>query len=784
MRTLSILSIFFIFSVFSSRAQLGVGEWRDHFSFKDCHSIVSYNGSIYAASTSGLIQYDIEDGSISKLSKSNCISDIGISTIGSDGLKNLIIGYENGNIDILDGTDVFNMRDVVMLPSNNNKRINNIYFFGKYVYLASDLGILVLNIAKKEVADSYYLSANSTTNPVYQVAIVDSVIYAATSTGIYSSPLSNPLIKVFGSWKLFSKNQSVYCDIQPFNGSIIAAKGIRNQNCAILKYTNGEESTLFNSPNFSDLSLSKELYVTDFNSIKVFDTSFITVKTKVNDAQGFLTAVNLNDVTYIGRNGGGLYVYTDFINHDELFEEILPNGPNTNLTYDLKSSSFGLWSTPGGTQSSWNNLFIEPNYSFYDGTEWFSFTSKKVETFLGEWDLLKIAINPKNPTDIAFSSWGSGIYKILENDSVLHYDQHNSALRNIFEADNNYVRVGGVAIDKNGVTWMNNAGNSSGGILALTPDKTWYNFDYNFAKSQHSQGMILITKNGFKWSFFPFLNQGLFVWDDNTTLENMNDDRYRSPESSALGLDSRNSGELRLWDKNGDIITNVVVCLAEDKDGVLWIGTDKGPVLYYRPSAIFDESKPIASRINIPRNDGSGLGDYLLADQTITAIAIDPANRKWVGTSSSGLYLLSSDGTSEIAHFTVQNSALPSNGITAINVVEATGEVFVGTLAGLVSYRSTAIMPAKDYNNLIVFPNPVPKNYDGLITVTGLTEESNVKIVDVMGNLVYELTSLGGEVVWNGNGFNGERVKSGVYYFLLLSSDGTLNGKAKVMIIN
>ncbi len=241
---------------------------------------------------------------------------------------------------------------------------------------------------------------------------------------------------------------------------------------------------------------------------------------------------------------------------------------------------------------------------------------------------------------------------------------------------------------------------------------------------------------------------------------------------------------MRLWNSNREVITNSVNCLAEDKSGALWIGTEKGPLVYYRPSSIFDEPYPVATQINIPRNDGSGLGDYLLGQEMITSIAIDDANRKWFGTSTSGVYLISADGTLQIDHFTVDNSPLPSNSIISINYEEKTGQIFIGTSQGLVSYKGTAVQSSIDNKSPYVFPNPVHPGYSGLITIKGVMTDSNIKITDTSGNIVNELKSLGGQAVWDGNNFNGERVTSGIYYFLITNSDGTESGKTKVLIVN
>ena len=190
------------------------------------------------------------------------------------------------------------------------------------------------------------------------------------------------------------------------------------------------------------------------------------------------------------------------------------------------------------------------------------------------------------------------------------------------------------------------------------------------------------------------------------------------------------------------------------------------------------------TRIKIPRNDGTNAADLLLNDENIQYIAVDGANRKWIATQSSGVYLVSEDGLEIIHHFNMDNSILPSNNVLSIAINKTTGEVFFGTEKGLVSYRSDATEPKEDFSNVYAFPNPVRPDYTGVITITGLQERSLVKITDTTGNLIYQDYSEGGQMVWNGLNRNGDRVKTGVYLVFASSSNGKEGVVTKILIVN
>jgi hypothetical protein len=228
-----------------------------------------------------------------------------------------------------------------------------------------------------------------------------------------------------------------------------------------------------------------------------------------------------------------------------------------------------------------------------------------------------------------------------------------------------------------------------------------------------------------------------------------------------------------------------VYSVNEDIDGNIWVGTIAGPVVYYSPYDIIDrEDDIIGTQILIPRNDGTNLADPLLKGEKINCIVIDGANRKWLGTEKSGAFLMSEDGKQEIFKFNSENSPLFSDNVRSIAINDDNGEVFFGTDKGILSFKGQATKGGEEYQDVYVYPNPVRENYRGDITVTGLVANVNVKITDISGNLVYETQALGGQAIWDGKNFSGERVSTCVYLVFCSNEDGTKTYVTKLLFIH
>jgi hypothetical protein len=278
-------------------------------------------------------------------------------------------------------------------------------------------------------------------------------------------------------------------------------------------------------------------------------------------------------------------------------------------------------------------------------------------------------------------------------------------------------------------------------------------------------GDLIIARSGYKWIILPG-GHGLFILDDNKTPSDFTDDRYK---------------QVTVKDADNQIITNVY-SIAEDLDGNIWTGTDQGPLVYYTPEKVFDQD-PKASRIKVPRNDGSGLSDYLLKTETITSLSVDGANRKWLGTSGSGAYLVSPDGTQQVFSFNEKNSPILSDSIISLAVDNKSGEIWFATSRGLQSYRGNATAGAEKFTSVYAFPNPVRENYTGNVTITGLMANTQINITDISGNLVYKTVSDGGQATSDLKTYNGKRVATGVYLIFCASSDGSEAFVTKILVI-
>jgi hypothetical protein len=431
-------------------------------------------------------------------------------------------------------------------------------------------------------------------------------------------------------------------------------------------------------------------------------------------------------------------------------------GPATNDVVSITNKNGKTYIAGGALDNSWNNRWMDLKIFIYENNIWHSEISGTYK------DPLRVLPDPDDNNHYFVSTWGMGLLEYENNVLKKKYDDSNSPLKTII-AGGPYSRICGMAMDKSKNLWITQTG-VPGTIKALKPDGTWIvNEAINLTVP--TVGDILISKAGYKWVILP-RGYGLFVLDDNNTPENFTDDRYKS---------------FYIKDNDGNIISTVY-SMAEDLDGNIWIGTDQGPVIYYNQNQIFD-ADPKAYRVILPRNDGTGLGDYLLKSETITSIAVDGANRKWLGTNSSGVYLVSSDGLKQFANYTEDNSPLYSNTIVGITVDDKNGEVWIGTSKGVISIRGDATSGEGGFKKVYAFPNPVRPDYKGNLTITGLVRDTQVKITDVSGNLVFETISTGGQASWDLTTFTGSRVSSGVYIILCASSDGSVSATTKILVM-
>ncbi|MCC8177396.1 MAG: hypothetical protein LIO91_13365 [Bacteroidales bacterium] len=399
------------------------------------------------------------------------------------------------------------------------------------------------------------------------------------------------------------------------------------------------------------------------------------------------------------------------------------------------------------------------------------------------WDVYDMTEDPEDPDIYYVSNRWDGIYKIGKNadgewESLINYSVDNS---NFKVVSNWGVPVDAVAFDKNNNLWAILCQSGSNNLHMLPAEKRklstvsasdWVTI--NIANMNvDNDGCLLMCKH----SNFIFITDSswygrLLAYDHKGTTDTSDDEYY-------------------LWgdflDQDGKTFTNnYLYCVAEDNDGKIWIGTYSGVFEISNPS---DALNPNAAftRIKVPRNDGSGYADYLCDSQAVTSIAVDGANRKWVGTETSGLYLVSPSGDEILENFTSDNSDLPDNLIYSIACSPYNNSVWISTKYGLAEYSSDSTPAADNFNDVYAYPNPVRPGYTGWIVIKGLMDGSRVKIADAAGNVFLDTTSTGGMVAWDGCNASGQRVRTGVYYvYASVSGEGvsTEGAVTKILVVN
>jgi hypothetical protein len=406
----------------------------------------------------------------------------------------------------------------------------------------------------------------------------------------------------------------------------------------------------------------------------------------------------------------------------------------------------------------------------YENEKWTNFDNKAIaeKTGLGFCnDFMSVAVDPRDSRHYFVASWGEGVYEFQDTTFVQLYSFDNSCLQSALPGsawEKHFVRVDGLAFDKNNNLYMVNAG-ATNGLVVLDKNNRWISFLYP-PLSNVVPNRLLITRNNQKWVNNFRGSIGIFVLDDNNTLDNINDDTYYH---SSQFVDQ----------KGTDISATTYSCLAEDLDGTVWVGTDNGPISFTSAEQV---GRGVCNRIIL--SDQYEEGYYPMKGQRITAIAVDGGNRKWIGTSEGGIFVMDSSGeTIQIENFNKSNSPLISDNITSIAINNQTGEVFIGTDLGLVSYQGDAIEGKPDYSDVYAFPNPVYPARNSQVIITGLMQNSTVKITDVAGNLIHEAVSKGGQYNWNCTNRRGETVKAGIYLVFAATPGGSQGVVTKIMVM-
>jgi hypothetical protein len=762
-----------LFSLFSAKAQDGgISEWRYHIPYQQGLAIADAGSYVYCASELGMYYFSKIDNSVNRVTRIQGLSDIGITDIAHNPDEDIVIvAYANGNIDLILGEEVVNMEDLKRANFPGSKRINSITMRNELAYLSCGFGILVINLEKQEVKETIRLNTNGDLG-VNDVVFHNGLFYAATNEGLFFANESSNNLSDPNEWTLTGElPDSTFSSVFILNQMLHANYDNKTFNSDTLFYLeNGtwkKRAELFGlASNHFDVNNDK-VVVCHTDKVIVYDKLWQSKQELLSygqvaplAAQAVFDKIN-NETIWLADERKGL---VEVISANQ-YETHTILGPISNRVHEITTLGNDVWIASGSVEGRhWNNTYNKDGVFKFSENEWKTYNRNSLVGIDSLFDFLSVAIDPKDHDKVYFAAHGDGIVEMIAETHTETFGQSNSSISLVEGATPAYQYAGmsSLTFDSNNILWGANA-RAANVLCAKDEDGRWYSFRLSESISSKETGRMIATSDNHVWVAFPN-NSGIAVFNYNNTISDSDDDEI-------VGLTKA----------NGNLPSNSVYALAEDLDGSIWIGTGTGTAVFRSPSSLFGENPSAAEKILIQQD---GYTEYLLESQVVTAIAIDGANRKWFGTSSSGVYLIEEDGTEEILHFTVENSPLMSNGILTIAVNHESGEVFFGTEQGICSYKSTATEGKTDYSAVYAFPNPVEPNYHGDIAITGLMANSEIRITDISGNIVYQGIADGGQAVWKGNTAEGNRVKTGIYLVFCAAEDGSQAVATKILFIN
>lgn len=737
--------------------------WQGYFSYNEIKDVSESATVIFAASENALFS---KNTSTSQLKTTNTIDGLSGETITSlyysPTSNKTLVGYQNGLMIVINEADgsMLNIVDIInkQLPSNI-KKINHFMEYEGIVYVSCDFGIVQFNMETMLFGDTYFIGNNGTEISVTQTAVFNGYIYAATIDGIRKADVANKNLIDFNQWTPIATGS--WSSIEAFGTELIAI----NTSGYIHEYNQVSNSFIgylqLPSASVDMRKTANYLVVTTASSVYFYNSQMAIVR-QINNSQvsggnvGFTCATTIDDVVYIGTKENGLLNTT--ISVASAFENNTPSGPSRNNIFALQATSNLLWAVYGDYSGGYNPYPLDSyGISKFNASGWLNIPYEKV---LGAKSIVRVMINPNDENEVYMGCSYSGVLKVENDIPSFLYNQTNSGLEEISFIPNyhNDVRINGGAFDKSGNLWLNNSMVEKG-LKVLKTNGQWQSFSLNdiLKKSiDASMGRMLIDKNNTKW--WCTNTDGLISYNESTN-------KFKKITEGS------DKGNLPFTD---------VRAIAVDNRNQLWIGTTKGLRVLSNINSFLTEDQMTTNPIIILDDN---LAQELMYEQFITDIVVDGANNKWIGTADSGVFLVSPNGQETKYHFTIKNSPLPSNTINDIDVNTVTGEVFIATTKGMVSFKGTATSANEDLNSVYVYPNPVRPEFDGTVKIAGLLDKATVKITDIEGNLVYETTSEGGTIEWDTTAFGKYKVASGVYMIFISAQDGIETKVKKVMII-
>lgn len=780
-----LLYLLILFPALNTYSQLQVGDWKLYsvFSGRNVQKIIDTDNIVYYLSDGYLFSYDKDNDESFQYNKRNDMSDVDVADIYYNYDKNyLFVVYSNSNIDLLyDEGNVINVPDLKNTVLNTSKAINSVDFQGDEIYVATDFGYMVVDDKNYSIKESFNYGKS-----IKSIISTDKYLYASFDNYIYVSPKNENHFNI-SSFVRTSRNMNVKL-IKLSNGKMITGSG------ALYVISIGDEGVLTNPPatliknaTISQVSESTDGFIVSFASsyMRISNEGVLAEEVALPsevlqnglvssmESDGSVWGIDKNGIKQFRREDNGTFTY--------MHENFRPNASSANHPFYLEYTNDRLYVMNSGPNNWVTNQFVDFGLSLMENGQWNDLAPDNLSGLVNSsggrlTSLCGLAIDPVDNDAVWFGTRWEGVFCLKNNQQIQKFDNTNSPLRLDYICE-----VPDLAFDSKMNLWCindNDLNPSDVQLFALPAEKRFSEvqksdfvtfFGNNLENNVNSKlyitsdDIVLFANNSYKTS--------LLALDYNGTLDNKSDDRQ-----AVIGA---------FVDQDGSTFDiGYIYDFLEDSDGKIWLATNAG-VGYINNIENMFTGNIVVNRVKVPRNDGTNLADYLLQGISVSSIAMDGAGRKWFGTTTSGIYLVSADGTEILEHFTTENSYLPSNLVFSVECNTDNNSVYITTDKGLAEYSSDAVTPEQNFDNVYAYPNPVRPDYTGYITIRGLMENSLVKIADTAGNVVFSTKSNGGMAVWDGCNSNGKRVDTGVYFvFASQSEDGSSEGcVTKILIV-
>lgn len=740
--------------------QQPIGYWRSLLPYHSAKGVASDGGTIYVITNQSFFSYNYVSGQMNAYSKVEGMSDIGMQAIAYDTLTStVVLAYENGNIDLFQDNTFYKIPELKIETIAGEKTIYAVYCRNGYAYLSTSIGVIVLDLEKQNIKETYEFNVGSQVMPVRSFVASGAYYYAATANGLYRADASSTALQSTQAWHVVDTNKDMVW-LAGYDNELFAASMYK------VYRLSGDTLALEYAPQY------KKIKHIDHNNggvfVSVYDTASYNGYVVTLTASGLTDSIDLPSLEplqtlatpdgskWVAEATNGLYRI--FQNGEKSFYN--PEGPSDAGAFDIYANNGDVWVAHGGYDDKGIPLGNFNGVGHFIDGKWHRYERFIYQPFNSLSDFTVLTRDELTGTTY-MGSFRNGLY-ILNSDG--NTGKLLGAASGIFDPTISLGpderQIGGVGLDSKRNLWVSTI-YSQHQLYARDADSNWYSY---LLPGVVWGGKLVVDDYDQVW-IAGFAGTGLTVYSANGTLADKSDDAVRHLSTGA---------------GSGNLPSNTVNCLAKDKNNSIWVGTSNGIGIVSNCSAPFTGGQLCDADIPIVQYDQ--YAGYLFAANNVRALAVDGANRKWVGTDD-GVWLLSADASEIVYRFTTENSPLPSNYIQSIAVDGVTGEVYIGTQQGIVCFRSTATEGGKSNKDVLAFPNPVPSGYTGTIAIKGLVANADVRITDVSGQLVYRTKALGGQAVWNGRDYKGGKPASGVYLVFASDADGNETYTGKIVIL-